>query len=423
MLLPLLTQYTHFSGERQEKVRKCNRRFFGIIFIRWWRHISLLFIPDDGILLLLHQKEVYYMKTRNFWKFAAILAIFSVFIGFITCDNSNGTPTAHVHDWDEWTVTTPATCTTAGEETRTCKLDPTHTETQAIAALGHDWGDWEVTTPPTTTTEGVETRMCKHDATHKETQAIDKLPDTQTHDQSETITSFEDKTITIQGVFTNTEWNNILDKIRVAINNDPDYWEVLLTSFSHQNFNIIVEKEPVYANYSTTKAGNTIRINFSILNNPDNLKNAFQNAIEAIFGNPRVPESDPNTATITLFEGKTATVEGFFTKAELDTAAEKIEDAIKANFEELLNYPEYLEIDKANYRKCEFIIVEKNPTYTNYKTIGDGKTIYLNSNLLDKTILAGAINAAINSMGNNKTEMAKVTPKAIQPKHNRVHAG
>jgi hypothetical protein len=83
---------------------------------------------------------------------------------------------AHVHTWGAWTETTAPTCTTAGEETRTCTLDATHTETRAgAAALGHDWGNWVVTTPATATVEGTETRTCKRDATHTETQTIAKL--------------------------------------------------------------------------------------------------------------------------------------------------------------------------------------------------------------------------------------------------------
>ena len=37
---------------------------------------------------------------------------------------------------------------------------------------GHDWGEWVVTKEPTTTAEGEETRTCKRDPSHKETRAI-----------------------------------------------------------------------------------------------------------------------------------------------------------------------------------------------------------------------------------------------------------
>lgn len=65
---------------------------------------------------------------------------------------------AHVHDWSDWEVTTPATCTEAGVETRTCACG--ETETREIPALGHTWGEWEVTKEATCVEAGVETRTC-----------------------------------------------------------------------------------------------------------------------------------------------------------------------------------------------------------------------------------------------------------------------
>ncbi len=41
-----------------------------------------------------------------------------------------------------------------------------------IAALGHDWGEWKVTKEPTATEEGEKTRTCKRDPSHTETVAI-----------------------------------------------------------------------------------------------------------------------------------------------------------------------------------------------------------------------------------------------------------
>ena len=95
------------------------------------------------------------------------------------------------HSWDEGTVTTPATCTAAGERTFTCTACSA-TKTETIGASGHTWGtdwvkddsdkdhhwhectkchekkdltehDWDegtVTTPATCTTPGVKTFSC-----------------------------------------------------------------------------------------------------------------------------------------------------------------------------------------------------------------------------------------------------------------------
>ena len=63
------------------------------------------------------------------------------------------------HDWSDWTTTTEATCTEAGEESRSCKRCG-ETETRATPPLGHDWGAWTVTKEPTETEPGEESRVC-----------------------------------------------------------------------------------------------------------------------------------------------------------------------------------------------------------------------------------------------------------------------
>lgn len=48
-------------------------------------------------------------------------------------------------------------------------------ETLPIDSNAHDWSDWIETTPATVDTAGEKTRTCKHDATHTETDTIEKL--------------------------------------------------------------------------------------------------------------------------------------------------------------------------------------------------------------------------------------------------------
>ena len=62
----------------------------------------------------------------------------------------------HEHDWSAWEVTTAATCTEKGVETRTC--DCGETETRGIDALGHDWGEWTLSADGS-----AYTRACKRD--------------------------------------------------------------------------------------------------------------------------------------------------------------------------------------------------------------------------------------------------------------------
>ena len=74
------------------------------------------------------------------------------------------------HDWHD-TETTLPTCTKDGEKVWECSRCGMK-ETEKISALGHDWGAWTVTTPATCTNEGVETRICNRDPSHVETRTI-----------------------------------------------------------------------------------------------------------------------------------------------------------------------------------------------------------------------------------------------------------
>ena len=73
------------------------------------------------------------------------------------------------HKWSD-TETLP-TCTEDGEKGKVCSRCGMK-ETEKIPALGHDWGAWTVTTPATCTNEGVETRICNRDPSHVETRTI-----------------------------------------------------------------------------------------------------------------------------------------------------------------------------------------------------------------------------------------------------------
>ncbi|MGM9671822.1 MAG: S-layer homology domain-containing protein [Oscillospiraceae bacterium] len=65
------------------------------------------------------------------------------------------------HDFGEWEVSKKATCTEAGEETRTCTREGCEEiETREVEALGHDFGEWEVSKEVTCTEAGEETRTC-----------------------------------------------------------------------------------------------------------------------------------------------------------------------------------------------------------------------------------------------------------------------
>lgn len=75
-------------------------------------------------------------------------------------------------------VTKAATCEDKGEAAYTAVFENEAFETQTMTAeseaLGHDWGDWVVTKEATQTEEGEETRTCKNNPAHTQTRAIPK---------------------------------------------------------------------------------------------------------------------------------------------------------------------------------------------------------------------------------------------------------
>lgn len=75
-----------------------------------------------------------------------------------TCSRCNA---QHTHDWREWKTTTPADCTTEGEEVRQCNTCGFE-ETRTLAKTDHQWGEWNITTKPSCTTEGEEVRQCQN---------------------------------------------------------------------------------------------------------------------------------------------------------------------------------------------------------------------------------------------------------------------
>ena len=76
------------------------------------------------------------------------------------------------HDFTVKQSETPATCETAGTIVWKCSRC-NETKTETIPALNHDYrDDWQVTTPATCTKEGVETRYCHNNSAHVQTRPI-----------------------------------------------------------------------------------------------------------------------------------------------------------------------------------------------------------------------------------------------------------
>ena len=88
------------------------------------------------------------------------------------------------HTYGEWTVTTPATCTAAGIQTRSC-LSCNFKETREIPAPGHDYIS-TITKEATETAEGIRTYTCSK-CQDSYTEAIAKLPASHKHSYSSSV--------------------------------------------------------------------------------------------------------------------------------------------------------------------------------------------------------------------------------------------
>lgn len=74
------------------------------------------------------------------------------------------------HDWGDWFVSIPETCTEEGQNKRICKGNSAHVETSVRPAYGnHDWGEWFISVSETCTEEGQNKRICSRDSSHVET--------------------------------------------------------------------------------------------------------------------------------------------------------------------------------------------------------------------------------------------------------------
>ena len=101
-----------------------------------------------------------------------------------------------------------------------------------------------------------------------------------------------------------------------------------------------------------------------------------------------------------LDNDSSATVKGNFDKAGLEDAAGKIKTALNTRF---LKLPEVSQTTMKNaFAKSVFIILDENPTYSNYSATLNGDTMRINSALLsDADALETAVGRASLVLGGN----------------------
>ena len=129
-----------------------------------------------------------------------------------------------------------------------------------------------------------------------------KTEDDGPKNQSATITGLFDNnaSATIKGYLTDSEWKGVPEKIKTAFNAQFEgevegTQSVFRGVFNVVNVIIILEKNPSYATYKTTRGvegltESKMYINFGILNNTEALKLALRAATRCMSGNSTVPE-------------------------------------------------------------------------------------------------------------------------------------
>ena len=125
-------------------------------------------------------------------KILGLLLTTGMFLGGCDKEKANVNPTddgktqQHDHNYGEWNITKPATCTEAGSKERVCS-GCGEKETESIPKLdSHIFGEWDETKPATCKEAGSKERACSICGA-KETEVLPKL-DTHTFDLC-TITS------------------------------------------------------------------------------------------------------------------------------------------------------------------------------------------------------------------------------------------
>jgi uncharacterized repeat protein (TIGR02543 family) len=256
----------------------------------------------------------------------------------------------------------------------------------------HTW-DWVVTTPATPTTDGVETRTCSI-CEEEETRATDKLPEVP-KDQTAVITGLFDNnaSATVKGNLTDTEWDGIADKIKTALNDRfagrPDDLKNTWRSIFGVGVTIIVETSPNgYTNWKTIGDGETIYISFAATN-ADNLGNLLGSAIAFLSGNASANDGTPVPGTTPILNNSTEPVvfaegvsydvnfSGTFLEAEWPGIVASVKTALVATYGSAPGAGKG--VMRRVFGDGVTIVVEKDPVgYTNYKVGADFKTVSIN---------------------------------------------
>ena len=109
------------------------------------------------------------MKYRSI---LLVLFLLSLILCFNSCSSTPEEP-PHTHTWGQWSPSTPATCTEAGEQSRSCPCGAI--ENAPLPTIAHAAGDWYIKKDATCSADGERTKTCIHCNMVLETEPIPRL--------------------------------------------------------------------------------------------------------------------------------------------------------------------------------------------------------------------------------------------------------
>jgi len=309
------------------------------------------------------------MKKLRFSGITTLAAI--IVLSFVALSLTGCPPEPHTHDWGNWVVTTPATATTPGEETRTCNTCGEKV-TRPIPPTGsthvHEYA----------TAWSKDATQHWHECTANDGAKIDAA------------------------AHTASDW--IVDQAATATTTGSQHKECTVCGY-------VIETETIPATPAHTHEWEW-KVTTPATPTADGLETETCKTCGATNGTrPIAMLSQNQTATLTsLFgEGYTATITGYFSNTEWDGVAEKIETALNGAFNSRTGAQG---AQLKNAFRTVFgrttgitIIVGYRPENQTYETIDGGVTLYLNFNALDNTDLHLKIADAIISMRDNIAEI------------------
>lgn len=248
----------------------------------------------------------------------------------------------HTHVYDRQStdaryLKAAAGCTTKAVYFCSCACGEAGTETfEAGTPLGHDWGRYIVTTPATETSEGVETRTCQRNDAHKQTRLIPKLPASTYGVSGEVRENGGDPAVGVTVTL-------VLGDREIASKTTDSEGKYSFGNVAPGVYNLVAEKDGIIMTVKVEVISKNVAVSTIIM--PQGKTNSVvevksdkpQETVEAVVGNlEKVFEESGNGKPFTdqdqtvVNSGGSVEIKLTVTKTDTDKTSEKIERALPA---------------------------------------------------------------------------------------------